>query len=209
MSLWSRVRALFGEAEQSDRNNPIVHSTLARHRDSADEFAAWKRTVVALRLRDWLADQYAAFLTDPTRVDRGIDFLDTPSSKGFVIHFGDTQYTLREAEFFQLYLRERVMQHEYRTQVADSKTYAYSGGSERTDRYYLKPRPDWSAPEGHEGGMNTYTKGQFNQQFGNILIELVVRNEKPWRLKFSATIYHDRVYQKAQAFGALMDLVLS
>ena len=208
MSLWKRVKSLFAEAEVSTRNAPVTHDVLTRHRDAADDYAAWREGLVARRLRDWLADQYALFLTEPERVDRGLDFLDTPSSKGFVVHFGDTQYSLREAEFFQLFLRERVMERNYRTQVADTKSYAFAGGTERTDRYYLKPRPNWQAPEGHTTGMDAHTADQFDQQFGNVLTELVVRNERPWRLKFSATIYHDRVYQEARGFGALMDLVL-
>lgn len=208
MNLWNRVKALFNEAESSTKQEPADHSILTRHQDEREAFAVWREGIIARRLKDWFADQYAVFLTYPQQVDEALDFLDTPSSKGFVVHFHKTQYSLREAEFFQLYLREKVLSQNYRTQVADTKAYAIDAGTERNDRYYLKPRPDWSPPEGHQGGINTHSADQFDQQFGNVLIELVVRNDKPHHLKFSATIYHDRVYQKAQSFGALMQVVL-
>ena len=165
--------------------------------------------MIARRLQSWFADQYAIFLTNPQQVDEALDFLDTHSSKGFVVHFHKTHYSLKEAEYLQLFLRERILNQNYRTQVADTKVYAIKSGTERTDRYYLKPRPDWSAPEGHEGGVDNHTADQFNQQFGNVLIELIVRNDAPHFLKFSATVYHDRVYQEALGFGALMQLILS
>ncbi len=208
MGLWKRVRALLGEAAASTHQEPVIHQVLTRHHHEQEALERWEQALVARRLRDWLAAQFAMFSSGAQRLDSGIDFLDTPSSKGFVIHFADTQYSLREAEMLQLYLRKQVLAQPYRTQVADTKTYAFSAGTERTDRYYLKPRPAWSAPVGHEGGVNTYTADQFDQQFGNILVELIIRNDAPHQLKFSATAYHDRVYQTALSFAELMELVL-
>ena len=208
MTWWQRIKATFAAAEDSGPAAPVDHAPLTRHRDRAEDYAQWRGGVVHERLLAWLAEQYANFLTDRGRVDEAVDFLDTPSSKGFVIHFSDTGYSLREAEFFQLYLRERVMANAYRTQVADTRTYARRGATERTDRYYLKPKPDFAHPDGPDAAMDMHTAGQFGQQFGNVMLELVVRNERPHQLKFSATIYHDRVYREADGFGKLMEQVL-
>ena len=208
MGLWESVKQIFGEAEASTPAAPAVHETLTRHRAAAEDFARWREGLVLRRLVDWLSEQYAVYLTHPQRIDEAIDFLDTPSSKGFVVHFGDTGYSLKEAEYFQLYLRERVLSRNYRTQVADSRTYTRAGRTERTDRYYLKPRPDFAHPDGEDAPMDMHTKGQFHQQFGNVMIELVVRDERPHHLRFSATIYHDRIYKDADGFGGLMRVVL-
>lgn len=207
MGLWDQVKSMFREAEQSQAKEPVLHEVLSRHKDKAEAYEHWREGLICRRLLDWLSNQYALYLTEPTRVDQGLDFLSTNSQKGFVIHFSDTKYSLQEAEFFQLYLRERVLTQSYRTQVADARTYSKGGATERTDRYYLKPRPQWAHPDGPDAIIDGHTADQHDQQFGNVMIELVVRNEKPHQLRFSAAIYHDRVYKDATGFGALMDIV--
>ena len=208
MTWWQRIKATFAAAEDSGPAAPVDHAPLTRHRDRAEDYAQWRGGVVHERLLAWLAEQYANFLTDRGRVDEAVDFLDTPSSKGFVVHFAKTGYSLEEAEFFQLYLRERVLSRDYRTQVADARTYSRAGRTERTDRYYLKPRPNFAHPGGEDVPMDVHTAGQFDQQYGNVLIELVVRDDRPHHLRFSATVYHDRVYKDAEGFGGLMGVVL-
>ena len=217
-SWWEQIKGVFARAEASSATEPVAHAVLTRHRERREAYERWRDGIVAERMQVWLAEAYAHYLQHDEPPSRAVDFLDTPSSKGFVIHFDELQYSLEEAEMFQLLLRERVLApvtlpdgttgKPYRTQVADTKTYAKAGATERTDRYYLKPRlvlhedPAIAAnPDGH-------TADQFGQGFGNVLIELVVRNDRPHMLRFSATVYHDRVYQKAESFGALMGLVL-
>lgn len=256
MGWWSQVKSVFAQAEKSSRNEPILHEPLTRHRERAEELAVWCQGIICQAITDWLSQAYGEFLIDGQPRDESIDFLDTPSSKGFVIHFHRLQYSLFEAEMFQLYLRERVLAKAessdskstrdtvtaperslnqpameniplskssafselvkgpqlrastYRTQVADSKTYSKAGHTERTDRYYLKPRPVFHDDPAIAAAPNTYTSDQFGQGYGNIMIELIVRDEQPHLLRFSATIYHDRVYQKATSFSALMQRVL-
>ena len=217
-SWWEQIKGVFAGAEASTASEPVVHEVLTRHKDRKEDYARWREGVVAQRMRDWLREAYEHYLQHGQPPSRAVDFLDTSSAKGFVIHFDELQYSREEAEFFQLLLRERVLapvplpdgdtEKRYRTQVADAKVYTKAGATERTDRYYLKPRlvlhedpAIAAAPDGH-------TADQFGQGFGNILIELVTRNDAPYRLRFSATIYHDRVYQEAESFGALMRLVL-
>ena len=170
-------------------------------------------------MRTWLREAYEHYLQHGAPPSRAVDFLDTDSSKGFVIHFDELQYSREEAEFFQLLLRasgviapvtrpDGTAEKRYRTQVADAKAYSKAGVTERTDRYYLKPRLVLHEDPAIAAAPNGHTADQFGQGFGNILIELVTRNDRPYRLRFSATIYHDRVYQEAESFGALMRLVL-
>lgn len=217
-SWWEQVKGIFSKAEASSSNEPVSHEVLTRHQDRREDLARWREGVVAQRMRDWLREAYEHYLRTGEPPSRAVDFLDTSSAKGFVIHFDELQYSREEAEFFQLMLRERVLaptpladgttEKRYRTQVADTKAYTRAGATERTDRYYLKPRLALhddpaiaAAPDGH-------TADQFGQGFGNVLIELVSRNDVPYRLRFSATIYHDRVYREAESFGALMQLAL-
>ncbi len=207
---WEQIKGVFAKAADSSSKDPVLHSVLTRHKDRRAAFETWRDGVVAQSMRDWLAESYGHYLLHDRPPSEAIDFLDTPSSKGFVVHFDELQYSLQEAEMFQLLLRERVLQpgpdgeKRYRTQVADAKVYQKGDKTERTDRYYLKPLLILHEDPAIAASPDSYTADQFGQGFGNILIELVVRNEQPWRLKFSATIYHDRVYKDADGFGALV-----
>ncbi len=210
---WEQIKGVFAKAADSSSKDPVLHTTLTRHRDHQAEFEIWRAGVIAQGMRNWLGESYGYYLQHDRPPTEAIDFLDTPSSKGFVVHFAELQYSLHEAEMFQLLLRERVLApgpdggKRYRTQVADTKTYQEADMTARTDRYYLKPVLVPHADPGIAASPDSYTADQFGQGFGNILIELLVRNREPWRLRFSATIYHDRVYQAAEGFGGLVGLM--
>ncbi|MFN7119871.1 MAG: hypothetical protein ACK4TA_23960, partial [Saprospiraceae bacterium] len=153
-------------------------------------------TLVRRRLTDWLSDQYAIFRVLPQDIDEAMDFLDTPSSKGFVIHFYKTNYSRRDVMFLMDYLKEQVLALDYKTQVSDSRTFTRTNWVETIQRHYLKPRPNFEQ------------KGKLNQKFGNVTIEMQLRNDQPHHLKFQATTYNDHLFKDAHDFEDLMQAVL-
>ena len=222
MGWWSDVRQVFAKAEASSKAAPVVHELLTRHRDQAAALASWRHGMICRQLLGWISDSYGHHLVDGQARDEAIDFLDTPSAKGFVIHFEKLQHSLLEAQLLQLHLRQRVLDSgkvadattgkalpAYRTQIADTKTYTNNGITERSDRYYLKPRLVPNHDVALAAAPNAYTADQFGQGFGNVLIELIVRNDSPFRLRFSATVYHDRVYRQADSFASLMQMLVA
>lgn len=150
------------------------------------------------RLVDWLSEQYAISRVLPNDIDDGFDFLDTPSSKGFVIHFYKTNYTLREATHFFDYLKEKVLQLEYWPQISDTRTYNRPGWVETVERHYLKPKPDFSN-----------RNSPINQRFGNITIENILRDAQPYYLKFRVNSYNDHLFLQPEDFHELMQALLT
>lgn len=190
-NIWDKVRNLFREAEQSTPAHPTVHELIERDEPELTDYEDWKKTLAKQRLLNWLVDQYAVFRGDG-RVDRAIDFLNTPSSKGFVIHFHDTNYSRREVTHFFHYLKERVQSLGYRVQISDRRIFPRSTWVETQERHYLKPR-------------NKYVKGEpIDQKFGNITIELESRDDVVRNLRLRATSYRDALYAEAGSFPALM-----
>ncbi|MDV7396729.1 hypothetical protein RZS08_35355, partial [Arthrospira platensis SPKY1] len=98
----------------------------------------WKETIVCKRLLNWLGDQYLLYRALPDDIDEAIDFLDTPSSKGFVIHLHKTGYSRRDATHLLDLFKEKVLTLDYRTQVSDSRTYSRQAWVETVERHYLK-----------------------------------------------------------------------
>jgi hypothetical protein len=195
-SFWQQITQLFQSAASSTPEQPAVHELLVRDERVLEDYNKWKQSLVLRRLLNWLGDQYAIYCVLPQDIDQGLDFLNTPSSQGFVVYFNRTNYSLRETSHFLDYLKERVLTLDYKSQLSDVKTYMRAEQVETTERHYLKPRPKFD------------TAGCMLQQFGNVLIELVIRDGKPQQLRFQATTYRDHNYLPPASFRELMQLLL-
>jgi len=196
MDWWNQIKKLFGDAEKSSPSQPLVHKVITRSEAFLVQYDRWKKTLAKRRLIDWLSNQYAIHTALPNDADEALDFLNTPSSKGFAIHFHKTNYSQEEITFLFDYFKERVLTLNYRTQISDSRTYNRPKWVESTNRHYLKPKPDFEKKE------------KINQQYGNIMIEMVSRDDKIYYFKFSATHYKDYLYQEAYDFKDLMQEIL-
>ncbi|MEM9887920.1 MAG: hypothetical protein AAF849_18640 [Bacteroidota bacterium] len=193
--IWKQIKSLFSTVERSSPLQPAIHELIERSDEEKQDYEHWKRTLVRRRLSDWLNQQFALYQSLPNETDAAIDFLHTPNMKGFVIFFHQTQYSKRDAIHFLDYLREKVRQLNYRLQLSDVRTYNRPKWVESIQKHYLKPR-------------TTFEEGKkIDQQFGNISIDLLLRDDRPHYLRFSATVYQDHLYQDAQSFEQLMQLI--
>lgn len=192
---WDDIRGLFQKAESSSPSHPAIHEMIERSSDEKVDFQHWKETIVRRRLQDWLFDQYAIFQALPHETDETLDFLSTPSSKGFAIHFSMTRYSQRDVQHYFDFLKERVLAQNYRIQISDRRTYNRKEWIETVERHYLKPRQKKQESQ------------KLRQGFGNITIEHVKRDELSHLLKFRATIYRDHQFEDARGFRELMQLL--
>ncbi len=199
---WGYFKGLFQKEAESSPSQPFIHELLERTEEEKGDYDLWKRTLAKRRIIDWVNMQYASFLvTGEADLDKAIDILNTPSSKGFVLHFDEQLHNTKDFLHFFDYLKERILTLYYKTSVSDNRTYTKTGRSgntwvENVQRHYLKPRFQFTDDE------------KMIQQFGNIKIELTSRNDQIKNLKFSATIYKDYKYTEAQSFQDLMGVIL-
>lgn len=189
---WSYIKSLFQQSKASSPSKPLVHELIQRSQEEQEDYRRWKETLVFQRLKDWLSNQYALSRHLPDELDEALDFLDTPSSKGFVVHFHKTGYSTREAVHFLDYLKDAVLAEDYRIQISDLRVYERPKWVETVQRHYLKPRP----------AMNEARK--LRQRFGNVTVELYLRDDKPYQLRFRATSYRDHLFQEAEPFDILV-----
>ena len=194
---WKKIKSLFNSVEESSSSNPAVHKMIDRSEKELKGYEDWKNSLSQMRLMDWLNNEYLTYLTAPDNIDKSISFLNTPSSKGFVIFFSRTNYNLDEITFLFDFLKEKVMLLPYRTYVSDYRTYMKNDKVETIQRHYLKPSLKLKIA-GEKAG----------QAYGNISIELLLRNEKVVNLKFSATSYRDHQFKDASDFDELMRKML-
>jgi|AntRauTorckE5430_2_1112549.scaffolds.fasta_scaffold01998_2 hypothetical protein len=193
MTFWNQIKSIFHQAEASSVTAPTIHELIERDDDALAAYEQWKRTAGPRRLLDWLMEQYSRH-QNGQRTDETVGFLDTPSSKGFVVHFREMNYSREEITHFFHYLRERVLALDYRPDISDRRVFPRRDWVETQERHYVKPRVDFTDPK-------------MNQAFGNVMIEFELRNDLPHNLRLRATIYQDAMYKDAGSFGGLMEVL--
>lgn len=198
-NFWDKIKGLFQKAEQSSPAQPVIHEVIERSTEFEIAYESWKSKLSKRRIIDWLKTEYTTYLIEEENLDKAIAFLNTPSAKGFVIHFNQTKYSEEEITFLFDYFKEKVKDLNYRTYLSDTRTYNRPNWVERVDKHYLKPSLK----------INKDNVNDFNQSYGNITIELVYRNDKIWYLKFQAVSYNDRLYKEADPFKELMLSILN
>ncbi len=191
---WDQIKRIFQTVEESSPQRPAIHEMLERSEVDLADYQQWHGTLAKRRLLDWLREAHLSYMMEGSTRDAAVDFLNTPSAKGFVLHLYKTRYRKREIIHFFDYLKERILELGYRTSLSDTQTYNRKDWVEQVDRHYLKPPTDLRNPG----------RGKFDQRFGNITIELEYRNDKLYLLKFKATTYSDHLYQEAKGFEELM-----
>lgn len=196
MNVWDFFKNYFKEAEHSSGSNPVVHELLERSETEKADYKDWKGSLPCRRLFDALASEYAMYQSSPEKVDRAFTFLKTNSSHGFAIHFPLTGNTHAEATHFFDFLKEKVLTLNYRAQMSDTRTWSEKDWVQTVEKHYLKPRQQWADDQ------------KIEQQFGNVTIELTLRDNHPFKLTFRATHYSDRLYAEADDFAELMRVVL-
>ena len=123
MNVWDFFKNLFQEAEESSSFKPLIHETIVRDEKELAVYQAWKESLEHRRSIDWLNDQYAIWQVLPKEIDESILFLNTPSSKGFAVHF-----------------KESFIENHHAVHLFD-----YKNAVQTVDRYYLKPRTSKTA----------------------------------------------------------------
>ncbi|MEO1258326.1 MAG: hypothetical protein AAFZ15_06000 [Bacteroidota bacterium] len=193
MNVWDYFKNLFQEAEKSSPSKPLIHEAIKRNEKELEKYAAWKTSLEHRRTIDWLIDQYAIWQVLPDDIHESILFLNTPSSKGFAIHFDNGKISPDQSGHLLDFIKEKVLALNYRPQVSDTRTWSEKKVVKTVDRYYLKPRTS-KTPD-----------GRIKQIFGNITLELLYKDNEPFNLKFRATAYNDRLYHPPQDFQVLMN----
>lgn len=194
---WQRLFKLQQAVENSSPAVPAIHELIQRSEEEQADYETWKDSYILRQMRQWIKEEYEYYQrSNKTRPNSNIDFLRIPSSNGFIAHLRNTNYTRQEAIFFLDFLKDRVKTLNYRTQISDTRTYSRNSWVETVERHYLKPRLEIIEGE------------KMDQQFGNITIELEIRDEVVHNLRLRATHYQDFNFLPVKDYKDLMKVLL-
>ena len=192
--MWKRLKELMLQTDTSTRSRPAIHTTLERPNNSLASFKKWKDNTSYYSTMDWILSNYQSYLAGG-KVDRSIAFLNTPSKKGFVLYLADNNIETQHPEHLMDYLKERIINLGYNLYTSDLKSYSAQDGIETQQRHYLKPPLEFVPNK------------KLSQLFGNISIDLILKNDNPYLFKFSATTYQDHMFADAKKFDQLMKTI--
>ncbi len=191
-NFWKQVKGWFKEVDESSPTKPFIEERLERTEAELEDLKSWKLSNSCLELCSVVYDSFLEEKNHPA-----LTFLKLRSSSGFIIDLEKEKTNLRDAQRFMDFLREKVLALNYKRQNSNYRLYSKNGKTEKIERFYMKPR------------LNIVESGQVDQLYGNVIIELTIREEVPLSLKFQVNGYSDRNYTDSRTFGALMEKVFS
>ncbi len=197
-TIWNYVKGLFNTLEESSPSKPYLHETIERTAAEQAAYEKWKLQLGNCEILNWLHTEQVQHSINPAETNDDIEFISTSSLKGFVMKFGKQKFPRTEIIHLFDLLKDRVRELGYTLYMSDLRTYQRNQTIETIQRHYLKPRLR----------IKDFPAQKLSQQFGNITIQLVERNEKITHLKFNATKYRDHLYQEADAFEDLITALL-
>ncbi len=134
-----------------------------------------------------IAISYVNFLKSNTGTPI-FHFIKQNGINGFGIELKNFPYSTKDWRQFQFFGKEKLKKSKYVVQLQEVTSKSDLGNLFTTFRYYLKP------------SIKLMTSIPSEQLFGNITLELILRNEKPYRLLLKANYYSDRNYKAEKAF---------
>lgn len=189
-NFWAQVKKWFKEEDASSPTKPFIEEWLERSDEEKQDLIAWKLSDNCLNYCSLVFDSFSEEKNHPA-----LTFLKLPSSSGFIINLKKEETKLRDAQRFMDFLREKVLALNYIRQMSSYRLYTKNGKTERIERFYLKPR------------LNIVESNQVDQLYGNVIMELTIREEVPLSLKFQVNRYSDRNYTEGRSFKSLMTKV--
>jgi len=193
--LWDQIKSLFEQVEKSDSNQPVEHEIIQRSSTEFDYLSKFKGSSSLRHLLDWIRDKHNTYQKGGLDKTDHLQFLNTQGLSGIIIYFNQTNYEQIETIAFFDCLKEIILEENYVSYVSDRRAYVKNGFKEEVQRHYLKP------------SMRNPVRNLMPQLFGNINIELTLRNNKTQILKFVATHYKDHLYQEAIPFEHLIKFI--
>ncbi len=194
--VWDQIKRLFNQVEKSDSNQPVVHEIIQRSNLEQNFLSQFKLGITFRQILDWIRDEYKVRPQNKSGNKKDhLQFVKTKGLSGFIIFFNQTNYTQEETIAFFDSLKAKILEENYVSYVSDSRAFVKDGNKEEVQRHYLKP------------SLRKSTEKLLPQLFGNINIELVLKNNKTQYLKFVATHYKDHLFQEVVPFEQLINFI--
>ena len=195
--LWKILQSRISKVENSKSEIPFIHESIDFDSFPKEEFQGWINGSHHSLIKQRLRQAYFNHSTGGHTLDSAFEIFDTPMSKGFA-QFHKPTYTLsiQDYRFWQHNISEILREEKYILNLADVRSHQKANWIELIYRYYLKPSAKLrQAPKAE-------------QLYGNISIELILRDDKPYMFRLLANSYSDQNFHKPIEFYELINKIV-
>lgn len=193
------IDKLFGkprEAPTGHSNQPVIHEMISRSADELEAYEIWKFSSRMERVLQFTKMEYHKNLEEENLLGATFFTFQQPAAKGFILNYRNDIFSAMEFQHYFDYLKEKILELNYKLYTSDSRSFNRKDHAETIERHYLKPKYQLDEEE------------KFVQQYGNIIITQIMKDDKPAYIKFMCNHYHDRKYTGHDDFYELIDHIL-
>jgi len=188
------IDKLFGTKGESDTIR-MLDGPLERSESFEKAFQEWSASSKAHEIISNISNIFWN-VRRGTGFSPGLFVYSSPQANGFYFN-SKLGISNLGFEFLLDGFRDRVLEMGYSLYTSDRKYVEVPAGIQRIDKHYLKPNS------------KSHPDGLFNQNYGNVLLELYSLNEEPQYLKCMVSIYSDRSFAEAQPFEIFAECFFS
>ena len=181
---------------QKGNSEQIVHNeVIARSGSYMKRYHEWTDSE-ADRVYEEIITGYEEKLLECENSKVRVHLLVSRYSNGIAISYDDSHFTKNGFSYLFDHLAEKIKTLEHYRQVnSDYVIKEKNNVLETKEKYYFKP-------------VFSGSESKTDQQYGNILIEHILINDKPSYIKLMANIYSDSNYSEALNFNELIKKIL-
>ncbi len=170
---------------------PMVQQSLELSDEEVTDYEQWKDSNIQRTMINWLRDQFMVHQNSGGNTHDGIDFFATNQSKGFRMHPALTRFSDVSVRHLFNYLKERLIQENYRSTLSDTRIFGRGYWNETIHRHTVKSRSE------NEG------------EFAAVQVELTLKDNKLVSLKMVANIPNTDLPRSSDDFAEMMQALLA
>jgi len=198
--LWDILTGRMKQQDATVPARPFIHEAIDVKNYPLSELDYWRsNTSMPSDTSEIIHTAYQYHTTTGADKNNQVSILSSPSSNGWVMFCQQQDFNKKDYLHYIHMLYLRLKDIGYILNLADEQSKQKPNWLEHNYRYYMKPSLRL---------MNITKNKKANQLYGNISMELISRNGKPYVLKFLANTYSDQHYAKPGDFGELLDHLL-
>lgn len=175
---------------------PILEEPLSRSEADKQAYWRWLNEGTYRALLSEVRQGYALKKKQMSGSKLEVHILKSDQSNGIAVTYPEQLSALNFQHFFDL-LRDRAQNLGYQHYTSGRRVFDRANYIETVDKHYLKPpRQGLKEPP-------------FDQQYGNILIELIWIDRQPSFLRLMAHVYSDHLFDTPRTFDELLEHLLN
>lgn len=195
--LWNFIKSRIKNTERQASLVPFIHETIDFDSFPVSDYLEWKGESTHALMKQRLRQAFFNYRSSDDPMDDAFEFYNSPMSKGFILFHRPT-YKLNtwDYRFMQHHISDLLKEEKYVLNLADVRSRSKGNGVEKIFKYYLKP------------SVRLRQAPKAQQIYGNVSIEVILRDDFPYMFRFLANSYSDQNFFPPQPFSELIEKIV-